>query len=112
MIQLRLLHPGRHVWRISRNWHDNGLEETWISLRRAPPDWEKIFISILDLIWLANTSQPGHIQLNDQHGFITWDESRRVTKFTVRLEGFSTAKQSLVAAALLKAARFSLLEEE
>jgi hypothetical protein len=35
-----------------------------------------------------------------------------MTRITVRLEGFSAAKQSLIATALLKAARFHLLEEE
>ena len=111
MIRLRFLHPGRHVWRLWRR-RDRAVKETWIALRRVPPNWERIFSSTLDLIWLPNTPQPGHIQLSDQHGSITWHESRRVTKITIRLEGFSAAKQSLIAAALLKAARFHLLEEE
>lgn len=111
MIRLRFLHPGRHVWRLWRR-RDDAVEETWISLRRVPPNWERIFSSTLDLIWLPNTPQVGHIQLSDQHGCITWHESGRVTRITVRLEGFSAAKQSLIAAALLKAARFHLLEEE
>ena len=111
MIRLRCLHPGRHVWRLWRR-SGHAVEETWISLRRIPPDWQKIFSSTLDLIWLPNTPQPGYIQLNDHHGFITWHESGRMTRITVRLEGFSAAKQSLIATALLKAARFHLLEEE
>jgi hypothetical protein len=111
MIRLRFLHPGRHVWRLWRR-RNNPVEEMWLSLRRIPPNWEKIFGSTLDLIWLPNTPQPGHIRLSDDHGFITWHESCCVTRVTVRLEGFSVAKQSLVAAALLKAARFHLLEEE
>ena len=111
MIRLRFLHPGRHIWRLWRR-RDHALEETWIALRRVPPNWEKIFSSSLDLIWLPNKPQPGHIELSDQHGFINWHESHRVTRITLRLQGFSAAKQSLIAAALLKAARFRLLEEE
>jgi hypothetical protein len=110
MIRLRFLHPGRHVWRVWR-WRDDALER-WVSFRRAPPNWEKIFSSTLDLIWLPNTPQPGNIQLIDERGFITWHESRWVTRITVRLPGFSAAKQSLVATTLLKAARFHLLEEK
>jgi hypothetical protein len=110
MIRLRLLHPGRHVWRLWKR-RDNVLEETWVALRRAPPNWEKIFSSTLDLIWLPNTPRPGGIQLSDQHGSITWHEGRRVTMITVRIEGFSAPKESLIAAGLLKAARFHLLEE-
>ena len=111
MIRLRFLHPGRHVWRVSRR-RDDALEESWISFRRVPPNWKRIFTSTLDLIWLPNTPQPGRIQLSDEHGWITWNESRWVTRITIRLQGFSAPKQSLVATTLLKAARFHLLEEE
>ena len=111
MIRLRFLHPGRHVWRVWRR-RDDALEERWVSFRRVLPNWEKIFTSTLDLIWLPNTPQPGCIQLSDERGFITWREERWVTRIALRLEGFSAAKQSLVAATLLKAARFHLLEEE
>jgi hypothetical protein len=111
MIRLRFFHPGRRVWRVSCR-RDDALEEKWVALRRVPPHWEKIFGSTLDLIWLSTTTQPGHIQLSDEHGFITWRERRWVTRITIRLQGFSAAKQSLVATTLLKAARFHLLEEE
>ena len=111
MIRLRFFHPGRRVWRVSRR-SDHALEERWVALRRVPPRWEKIFSSTLDLIWLSHTVQPGHIQLDDERGFITWNEHRWVTRITIRLQRFSAAKQSLVATTLLKAARFHLLEEE
>ena len=111
MIGLRFLHPGRRVWRVWRRL-DDAVEERWVSFRRVPPNWEKIFTSTLDLIWLPNTPQPGSIELSDERGFITWHESCWVTRITIRLQGFSAAKQSLVATTLLKAARFHLLEEE
>ena len=111
MIRLRFLHPGRHVWRLWRR-RDRAVQETWIAFRCVPPNWERIFSSTLDLIWLPNKPQPGHVELSDQHGFMNWHESRWATKITLRLQGFSAAKQSLIAAALLKAARFHLLEEE
>jgi hypothetical protein len=111
MIRLRFFHPGRRVWQVSSQ-RDNALEESWISFRRVPPNWEKIFSSTLDLIWLPNTPQPGRIQLNDEHGLIIWNERRWTTRITIRLQGFSAPKQSLVATTLLKAARFHLLEEE
>jgi hypothetical protein len=91
---------------------DDALEERWVAFRHVLPHWEKIFSSTLDLIWLSHTVQPGHIQLNDQRGFITWFERRWWTRITIRLQGFSAAKRSLVATTLLKAARFHLLEEE
>ena len=109
MIRLRFLHPGRHVWRLSRRNAPSALEEAWISPRRTHANWEKIFSSTLDLIWLPNIPQADRILLNERHGLITWHEGRWVTKITVRLEGFSEPKQTLIAAALLKSARFHLL---
>src|SRR5215831_9472202 len=58
MIRLRLFHPGRRVYRLSRR-GDDVLEERWVAFRRVPPHWEKIFSSTLDLIWLSHTHQPG-----------------------------------------------------
>ena len=112
MIRLRIFHPGRHVWRVWRKHDGDALEETWISPERVPSDWGRILGSALDLIWLENTRQPGHIALNNQYGFIQWYEGRQMTTIKVHLEKFSPRKQSLIAAALLKAARFHLLEEE
>ena len=111
MIRLRIFHPGRRLWRLRLRHDGETWMETWISFRLAPPNWEKIFSSTLDLIWLPNTSQPGRILLSDQHGFITWHESRWMTKIRVSLKGFSAPKKSLIAAALVKAARFHLEEE-
>jgi hypothetical protein len=111
MIRLRIFHPGRHVWRLWK-WHDGeSLMETWISPGFASPSWEKIFSSTLNLIWLANTPQPERILLGDQHGFIAWHQGWWLTKISVRIEGFSAPKKSLIATALLKAARFYRLEE-
>ncbi len=111
MIRLRIFHPGRHVWRVRKKHDGETLVETWISFRLHPPSWERIFSSTLDLIWLPNTLQPGRIQLRDEHGLIAWHESRWMTKISIRIEGFSAPKKSLIATALLKAARFYLLEE-
>jgi|SRR5450432_2062701 hypothetical protein len=111
MIRLRIFHPGRRVWRLGRRYESESLMETWISLRLNPPDWEKIFSSTLDLIWLPNTPQAGRIQLSDQHGFIAWHEGRWLTKIGIRIQGFSAPKKSLIATALLKAARFYRLED-
>lgn len=111
MIRLRLLHPGRRVWRLRKRHQDGTLVETWISLRLKAPHWERIFSSTLDLIWLPSTCQAGRIQMTEQHGFIAWREGRWTTKFSVRIDGFSTPKEALIAGALLKAARFNQLEE-
>jgi len=111
MIRLRIFHPGRHVWRVRKQYDGESLVETWISFRLHPPSWEKIFSSTLDLIWLANTPQPARIRLSDQHGLIDWHESWWTTRISIRIEGFSAAKKLLIAATLLKAARFYLLEE-
>jgi hypothetical protein len=111
VISLRIWHPGRHVWRIRREIGANALNETWISVRRVPPDWGSIFRFTLDLIWLPNESRPGQIELASQHGSITWQERTLTTRIEVRIEGFSIQKRTLIAAALWKAARFHVTEE-
>jgi hypothetical protein len=111
VISLRIFHPGRHVWRVRQVTEDTVLNETWLSLRQAPPDWNLIFRRALDLIWLPNASHPGRVELEDQHGSITWQERRFTTKIHVRIQGFSSPKRALVAATLLKAARFYEVEE-
>jgi hypothetical protein len=112
VITLRIFHPGRHVWRISRKEDMNSLQEKWFSLRRGPPDWNLIFRRTLDLIWLANISHPGRIDLDGQHGWITWKERKFSTRLDVCIQGFSPRKRALVATTLLKAARFNDIEEE
>jgi len=88
------------------------LGETWISFRKHPPDWGRLFGSALDLVWLPVTARKDGILLDGQHGFITWREGRWLTSISVCIEGFSARKRILISAALLKAARFWSLEEE
>ena len=88
MIRLRFLHPGRHVWRVWRR-RDHALEERWVSFRRVPPHWEKIFSSTLDLIWLPNTPQARtHSAEAMSVGLLHGTKSRWVTRITIRLQGF------------------------
>jgi hypothetical protein len=112
VISLRIFHPGRHVWRISQKEDTNSLIEKWLSLRRVPHEWNLIFRRALDLIWLPNVSHPGRIDLEGQHGSITWQERKFTTTLEIHIEGFSPQKRALVATTLLKAARFYETEEE
>jgi hypothetical protein len=112
VIRLRLFHPGRYVWRLRRTHSGESLEETWISLRKNPPNWERLFSSALDLVWLPVTRKTDRLLLDGQHGFINWREGRWLTRIWVRIEGFSAAKRILISATLLKAARFWFSEEE
>jgi hypothetical protein len=111
VITLRIFHPGRHVWRTSRNEDADSLTEKWLALRRVAPDWNLIFRQALDLIWLPSVSYPGRIDFESQHGSITWQERRFSTRLNVCIQGFSFQKRALVATTLLKAARFNEIEE-
>ena len=110
MITLRIWHPGRLVFRVHEE-NSDVLNETWIVLRRAPPDWKLIFCPTLDLIWLPNESRSGQIELAGQHGSITWQEQTFTTKIVLRMEGFSSQKRALIATTLWKAARFNQVQE-
>lgn len=111
MITLRIWHPGRHVFRVRRRSNTNALDETWIVLRRVPPDWKLIFCPTLDLIWLPNESRPGLIEVAGQHGAITWQERTLATKIVVRIEGFTAQKRKLIVNTLWKAVRFNEIQE-
>jgi hypothetical protein len=110
VITLRIWQPGRLVFRVHQL-KSNALDETWIVLRRAPPDWKLIFCPTLDLIWLPNESRSGQVELAGQHGSITWQERTITTKIVVRIEGFSSQKRALIATTLWKAARFHEVQE-
>jgi hypothetical protein len=111
VITLRIWQPRRLVFRIRRQEGGNALGETWIVLRRAPPDWKLIFCPTLDLIWLPNESRSGQIELAGQLGWITWQERTITTRIVLRIEGFSSQKRALIATTLWKAARFNEIQE-
>jgi hypothetical protein len=79
----------------------------WIALHREPPPWRDLFGRALALLGVGAVPVPGGLAIGSGAGRIAWRGSRRWSVVTLELTGFSARKRALVAAALVKVARYS-----
>ena len=85
-MRVRLFSPGaRWVWRLN--------DARWLAVHRRRPAWEKIFAETLDML-------STRCEIVCREGWC-W------TLMDARLENVSPKKRELIAAALLKAARYN-----
>jgi hypothetical protein len=93
-MRVRLFSRGsRWVWRLG--------DRRWLAIHRRVPAWSEIFAETLDLMG---------VRLGERE--IVWRARRWWTIVELRLSGFSPKKQRLIAAGLLKAARYNQPPEE
>jgi hypothetical protein len=85
--------------------------QRWCALHRDRPDWSAIFADVLKLIAIDTTRFPDRLQLGDGAGEVAWHRRWCGTTIQVQLLRFSKPKRNLVAAALLKAARYAQPKE-
>lgn len=104
-MSVRLFHQGARVVLVVRR-RGAGLESWW-SPHAAPCDWAPILRPRLELLALSPVSE-GPAALACRLGRIEWTAERYWSTISVRLERGSDTKRTLVAAALLKAARYAL----
>jgi hypothetical protein len=106
-MSVRLFHKGaRIVLVVGRG---GAGVESWWSPHFTPSDWEPILRTRLELLALSPVSD-GNAALACSLGRIEWTDGRYWSTISVRLERGSILKRTLVAAALLKAARYALPE--
>jgi hypothetical protein len=104
-MSVRLFHKGtRLVFVVGR---EGAGVETWWSPHLAPRDWTAILLERLDLLALAPVPENG-AALACRLGRIEWTAAAYWSTISVRLDRGSDTKRSLVAAALLNAARYAL----
>jgi hypothetical protein len=102
-MSVRLFHKhSRIVLRAGRD----GAVHRWCSPRFRPCDWQAVFFPALDLLALRPVAGDGSVGF--RIGSIHWTNSRYWSTITLRFTGGSARKRELVAAALLKAARYKL----
>lgn len=82
-------------------------EESWWAPHRALPDWQAIVARQLRLLGLAAEPAGDAPGLITPLGQIRWKGGRYWSIIRLRLDSGSEIKRRLVAAALLKAARYS-----
>jgi hypothetical protein len=79
----------------------------WWSPYATPPDWGAILGNQLALLGLPSQRGLGGMSLSCRLGEIHWTSARCWSIIALRLESGSETKRRLVAAALLRAARYA-----
>lgn len=77
----------------------------WIALHRRPVEWSAIFSGAVSLLGYAAAPEPDGLRFKD--GSVRWTRGPMWTTIRLRLPSGSPKKQALVAAGLLKAARYA-----
>jgi hypothetical protein len=98
-MSVRLFHRGSRFVVVQRRLEGDTSEHRWIALHRSTHPWDLIFSRALQVLELAG--RPG-IELH-------WTAQTYWTTIDLRLTQGSLRKRQLIAAALLKAARYQIL---
>jgi hypothetical protein len=104
-MSVRLFHRGARVVLVVRRLAPG--QVCWWSPSLTPPDWGAILAPQLALLGLPPRPGPDNTSLSCRLGDIRWTIARPWSIIWVRLEGGSDTKRRLVAAALLRAARYA-----
>lgn len=104
-MSVRLFHKNARIVLVtSRN---GSAEQIWWSPHLAPRNWAAVLHPALTLLVLAPEGR-GETTLRFRLGSMHWTNARYWSTITLRFDAGSERKRELVAAALLKAARYKL----
>lgn len=104
-MSVRLFHKGARIVLVVRR--ERAGVESWWSPHFGPREWAPILRAQLELLALSPNAE-SDASLACRLGRIKWTIGRYWSKISVRLERGSEAKRTIVAAALLKGARYAL----
>src|ERR1041385_4262405 len=103
-MKLRLFpRNARWVWQWQIHSEAGRLLRDMLVLHRQSVDWHAIFRETLEMMALNSVADNGGLRLENGAGEVSWRRHPCGTKISLRLEGFSPQKQTLLAAALAKA---------
>ena len=102
-MSIRLFHRGAR--RIVRLRGREGVV-TWCAFHRGTVNWEGIFRTALLLVGFQAATATGELRFGDG-GVLRWTRAPLWTTIRLRLPPCSTKKTALLAARLLKAARYA-----
>jgi hypothetical protein len=107
-IRIRIIDPRRtfvlKVW--SRD-TDLRLRQIWIAIHPRERDWAVVFCSAFDLLMETAKIDRQRISFAEGAGQIAWQRTSFWTIIRLDMSVFSEKKRHLLAAALLKSARYS-----
>jgi len=86
---------------------DRRLRQIWIAIRTRERDWAVVFCNALDLLMDTSKVDRQRISFAEGDGQIAWQRTAFWTIIRLDMSAFSKKKRRLLAAALLKSARYS-----
>jgi hypothetical protein len=107
-IRIRIIDLRRtFVLRIWSRDIDRSLRQIWIAIHPRERDWAVVFCSAFDLLMETAKIDRQRISFAEGAGQIAWQRTSFWTIIRLDMTAFSEKKRHLLAAALLKSARYS-----
>jgi hypothetical protein len=99
----------RRTWvvQINSSSGDPSSSYIWLAIHNRKRDWAAVFCSALKLLMETPDVQPQEVRFAEGASRITWQRTWFWTIIRLQLNSFSPKKRALIAAALLKAARYT-----
>ena len=107
-IRIRIIDPRRtFVAHVHSRDTDRSSRQIWIAIHPRERDWAAVFCNALDLLMETSKVDRQRISFAEGAGQISWLRTAFWTIIRLDLDAFSEEKRHLLAAALLKSARYS-----
>jgi len=107
-IRIRFIDPRRtFIARVYSRDSDRSSRHLWIAIHPRERDWAAVFRNALDLLMEISQVQRQQVTFADGAGHIAWQRTSFWTIIRLDMSAFSKKKRRLLAAALLKSARYS-----
>ena len=107
-IRIRIIDPRRtFIARVYSRDSDLSSRHLWIAIHPRERDWAAVFRNALDLLMEISQVQRQQVTFADGAGHIAWQRTSFWTIIRLDMTAFSQKKRHLLAAALLKSARYS-----
>src|SRR5580704_2112053 len=99
----------RRTWviQIHSSSGDQSSSYVWLAIQNRKRDWAAVFCSALNLLMETPDVQPQEVRFAEGAGRITWQRTWFWIIIRLQLNSFSPKKRALIAAALLKSARYT-----
>jgi hypothetical protein len=108
-VRIRLWHKGARIVFVLERRESAMSHHRWFSVHRSPPPWGEIFRKAFGLFDMPGVLVgPSSLRSEGGRGELDWTAGRYWTRIDLRLVQGSARKRTLLAAALLKAARYQV----
>jgi len=107
-IRIRIIDLRRtFIARVYSRDSDRRSRQVWLAIHPQERDWAAVFRNALDLLMETSQVERQQIIFAEGAGHIAWQRTAFWTIIRLHMSAFSEKKRRLIAAALLKSARYS-----